>query len=70
MVGVDFNLPALLSSSGALLSGVVPAREAIAAADRFISPHGLAIGNGALYVSEWLLGGRWTRTPLGRPAFS
>jgi sugar lactone lactonase YvrE len=32
--------------------------------NRFVSPHGIAVGNDALYVSEWLLGGRWVRTPL------
>jgi hypothetical protein len=35
--------------------------------DRFNSPHAVAVdGNGNLYVSEWLLGGRYTKLTVGR----
>jgi hypothetical protein len=32
--------------------------------ERFMSPHGIAVGDGAVYVSEWLVGGRWIRTTV------
>jgi hypothetical protein len=34
------------------------------AAGAFNSPHGIAAVDGELVVTEWVLGGRWVRTPL------